>query len=69
MKLQADAKSWDFSWLPPGGSERAGLKDDVIPVGATTFMDIAIAMPSGSRSRLERVIWNGRTFNVYPDRT
>ena len=31
-------------------------------------MVIAIWTPSGLEVKTERVTWNGRTFNVYPDR-
>jgi len=33
-----------------------------------TIHGTAIGTRSGSRSRRKRVTWNGRTFNVYPDR-
>ncbi len=70
MKLRADGKVWDLTLAPPARTERAGLKEGAIPVGATITVH-------GHRNRdakrfeikTERVIWNGRTFNVYPDRT
>ena len=70
MKVKADGKVWDITLAPPARTERAGLKEGVIPVGATVTIH-------GHRNRdakrfeikTERVIWNGRTFNVYPDRT
>ena len=70
MKLRADGKVWDLTLAPPARTERAGLKEGTIPVGATITVH-------GHRNRdanrfeikTERVIWNGRTFNVYPDRT
>jgi len=70
MKVRADGKVWDITLAPPARTERAGLKEGIIPVGATVTIH-------GHRNRdakrleikTERVIWNGRTFNVYPDRT
>ena|SRR5258708_7895038 len=69
MKLRADGKVWDLTLAPPARTERAGLKEGIIPVGATVTIH-------GHRNRdanrlevkTERVTWNGRTFNVYPDR-
>ena len=62
-------KSGISHWLRRSRTERAGLKEGIIPVGATVTIH-------GHRNRdanrfevkTERVIWNGRTFNVYPDR-
>jgi len=70
MKVRADGKVWDITLAPPARTERAGLKEGIIPVGATVTIH-------GHRNRDakrfeikgERVTWNGRTFNVYPDRT
>ena len=70
MKVKAEGKVWDITLAPPARTERAGLKEGIIPVGATVTIH-------GHRNRdakrleikTERVIWNGRTFNVYPDRT
>jgi hypothetical protein len=70
MKVRADGKVWDITLAPPARTERAGLKEGTIPVGATVTIH-------GHRNRDakrfeikgERVTWNGRMFNVYPDRT
>jgi hypothetical protein len=69
MQIRADGKIWDLTLAPPARTQRAGLKEGIIPVGATVTIH-------GHRNRdanrmevkTERVIWNGRTFNVYPDR-
>jgi hypothetical protein len=69
MKVRADGKVWDITLAPPARTDRAGLKEGIIPVGATVTVH-------GHRNRdvkrleikTERVTWNGRTFNVYPDR-
>lgn len=70
MRIRAEGQVWDITLAPAARTERAGLKEGVIPVGATVTVH-------GHRNRdskryeikTERVTWNGRTFNVYPDRT
>jgi hypothetical protein len=70
MRIKADGQVWDVVLSPSTRTERAGLKENVIPLGAQVKV-------SGHRHRdpkkfeikTERVTWNGRTFNVYPDRT
>jgi len=69
MKIRADGKLWDLTLAPPARTQAAGLKEGIIPVGATVTIH-------GHRNRdanrfevkTERVTWNGQTFNVYPDR-
>lgn len=66
-----DAKGqvWDLTLAPPARTERAGLKADTIPVGATVTI-------TGKRSsdmkrfevKTERVTYKGKNFDVYPDR-
>jgi hypothetical protein len=71
MQIRAsDGQVWDLTLAPPARTERAGLKEGIIPAGATVTIH-------GHRNRdlkkfevkTERVTWNGKTFNVYPDRT
>jgi hypothetical protein len=69
MKIRAEGQVWDITLAPAARTERAGLKAGVIPMGAQVTIH-------GHRNRdakryeikTERVTWNGRTFNVYPDR-
>jgi hypothetical protein len=69
MKIRSEDKVWDITLAPPAATSRAGLKEGIIPVGATVTIH-------GHRNRDmnrfevkgERVTWNSRTFNVYPDR-
>jgi hypothetical protein len=69
MQIRAEGKVWDITLAPPARTQRAGLKEGIIPVGATVTIH-------GHRNRdmsrfevkTERVTWNGQTFNVYPDR-
>jgi hypothetical protein len=66
----AEGKVWDVTLAPGPRTERAGLKPGIIPVGAKVTV-------SGHRNRdnkrheikTERVTYNGRTFNVYPERS
>ena len=71
MKVRAsDGQIWDLTLAPPARTERAGLKPGVIPTGATvTVHGHRNRDPKRFEIKTERVIWNGRTFNVYPDRT
>jgi hypothetical protein len=65
-----DGQVWDITLAPPPRTDRAGLKENSIPLGATV-------MVHGHRNstktkfeiKTERVTWEGKTFNVYPDRT
>ena len=69
MKILAKGQVWDVTLAPPARTDQAGLKEGIIPVGATVTVH-------GHRNRdskrleikTERVTWNGRTFAVYPDR-
>ena len=70
MKIRAQDKIWDITLAPPAATERAGLKEGIIPVGATVMIHgHRNRDPKKYEVKGERVTWNGRTFNVYPDRT
>ena len=65
----ADGKVWDVVLAPGTRTQRTGLKEGVIPLGAKVTA-------SGHRHRdakkfeikTEKLTWNGKVFNVYPDR-
>ncbi len=69
MKVRADGHLWDVVLAPPNRTEKAGLKDGMIPVGQTVTVH-------GNRHRdankfeikTSRLTWNGHVYNVYPDR-
>ena len=69
MQVRSDGRLWNLTLAPPARTESAGLKEGIIPVGATVTIH-------GHRNRdankfevkTERVTWNGHTYNVYPDR-
>lgn len=70
MKIRANDQVWDATLAPPARTERAGLKEGIIPVGATvTLHGHRNQDPKKFEIKTERVTWNGKTFNVYPDRT
>src|SRR6266540_2227083 len=69
MQIRAEGKVWDLTLAPPARTERAGLTEKVIPVGATvTVHGHRNSDPKKFEIKTERVTWNGKTFNVYPDR-
>lgn len=69
FQIRAEGKVWEITLAPPARTERAGLKEDTIPVGAEVTV-------SGHRSadttrfeiKTERVTYQGKLYNVYPDR-
>jgi hypothetical protein len=69
MKILSDGKVWDLTLAPPARTAQAGLKEGVIPVGAmVTIHGHRNRDPKKLEVKTERVTWNGKTFDVYPDR-
>jgi hypothetical protein len=70
MKIKVGTDVWTLTLAPPARVTAAGLKENTIPVGATVTIH-------GHRNvnqkilevKTERIVYNGKTFNVYPDRT
>jgi len=71
MKIKDDkGQVWDLTLAPPARTSEAGLKEGVIPVGATVSIHgHRNSDPKKFEVKTERVTWNNKTFNVYPDRT
>ena len=70
MKVQAEGQVWDVVLAPPARTERAGLKEGMIPVGAqVTVHGNRHRDPKKFEIKTSRLTWNGKTFNVYPDRS
>ena len=71
MKIKAaDGQVWDLTLAPPPRTSQAGLKEGIIPVGASvTIHGHRNRDPKRFEVKTERVVWKGKTFNVYPDRT
>ena len=69
MRIRSNGQVWDVTLAPGPRTVQAGLKEGMIPVGAQVTA-------KGHRSRdgkrfeikTEKLVWNGRTFNVYPNR-
>lgn len=70
MRIRAQGQVWNIVLSAGNRVAAAGLKEGMIPVGAQVTAE-------GHRHRdakvyevkTERLKWNGRTFNVYPDRS
>ena len=69
MKVLADGQVWDVVMAPPARTSAAGLKEGMIPVGAKVMLHGHRHMTAGKYEiKTERLTWNNRVFNVYPDR-
>jgi hypothetical protein len=69
MKLRAEGQVWDLTLAPPARTSAAGLKENTIPVGATVKVHgHRNSDPKRFEIKTERITWNGKTFDVYPDR-
>jgi hypothetical protein len=65
----ADGKVWDVVLAPGGRTQSAGLKEGIIPLGAKiTAHGHRHRDPNKYEIKTERLSWNGKVFNVYPDR-
>ena|SRR5215469_6689480 len=70
MKLRtSDGQLWELTLAPPARTAGAGLKQGVIPVGATVMIHgHRNRDPKKFEVKTERITYNDRVFNVYPDR-
>jgi hypothetical protein len=69
MKVRAQGQLWDITLAPPARTQAAGLNEKAIPVGAQVKVHgHRNSDPKRFEVKTERVTWNGKTFNVYPDR-
>lgn len=63
----ADGHVWDITLAPGPRTNRAGLKEDVIPVGAeVTVFGERNEDPDVFEAKVRRVVWEDRIFDVYP---
>lgn len=70
MKITADGQVWNLTLAPPARTKAAGLEATTIPVGATvTAHGHRHANAKIFEVKTERITYNGKTYNVYPDRT
>ena len=70
MRIQdADGQIWDITLAPPARTDRAGLKEGMIPVGAeVTVSGHRNSDPNRREIKTERVTWNGTNYDVYANR-
>lgn len=69
VSLNVDGASWTVEVGQPWRNEMAGLSDDLLTVG--TLMTVhghRSADPSERLVKAERVVIEGRDYNLYPDR-
>lgn len=68
-QIKAGDDLWDIVLAPSSRTASAGLTEDVIPVGDTvTASGHRHLDESTLEIKTERLTWNGKVFNVYPDR-
>ena len=70
MKVKdAQGNVWDITMAPPFRTQQAGLKDGTIPLGSTvTIHGHRNKEAKKFEIKTERVTFNGKVYNVYPDR-
>ncbi len=67
-----DAKGqvWDVTLAPPSRTQNAGLMPGIIPVGGkVTIVGNRNSDPKKFEMKTVRVTYDGKNFDVYPDRT
>jgi Family of unknown function (DUF6152) len=68
-RVRVDEDVWDVVFAPSARTARAGLTEDVIPVGDTVTASGHRHRDSATREiKAERLTWKGTVFNVYPER-
>lgn len=69
MKVNVGGQVWDITLGPARRTSNAGLKEGIIPVGATVTVKGHRSKTAGRyEMKTEFVTWNNRTFAIYPDR-
>lgn len=67
--VDEDGQLWDVTLAPPARTKRAGLTEDAIPVGAkVTIRGNRNSDPKRFEMKTVRVTYDGKNFDVYPDR-
>lgn len=63
----AEGNLWDITLAPGPRTHRAGLREDIIPVGATvTVYGERNEDPEVYEAKVRRVVWGDEVFDVYP---
>jgi hypothetical protein len=66
----AEGQVWDLTLAPPPRTSAAGLAESTIPVGAAvTIGGHRNSDPNRFEVKTERVTYDGKLYNVYPNRT
>jgi hypothetical protein len=66
----AQGQVWDLTLAPPPRTSAAGLAETTIPVGAeVTIGGHRSSDPKRFEVKTERVTYDGKLYNVYPNRT
>lgn len=69
MKIKVDGQIWDVTLAPPPRVKGAGLTSTTIPLGAkVTIHGHRHLDPKRFEVKTERVMYDGKLYNVYPDR-
>jgi hypothetical protein len=69
LTLDVGGESWTVEVGQPWRNERAGLKDEMLSPGVElTAQGHRSADPKDKRLKAERIIIDGRRYNLYPDR-
>ena len=69
FKIKVDEQVWDITLAPPPRTSSAGLNATAIPVGSkVTIHGHRHKDQKRFEVKTERVTFNGRLYNVYPDR-
>ena len=70
MKIKVEGQVWALTLAPPNQTVKSGLREAKIPVGAAiTAHGHRSVDPKNFEIKTERITFNGKTYNVYPDRT
>jgi hypothetical protein len=69
MKIKVDGQVWDITLAPSPRTAAAGLQADTLPLGAKiTIQGHRNLDMKKFEVKTERVTYNGKLYNVYPDR-
>ena len=69
MKVDVEGKVWDITLAPPFRTNRAGLKENTIPVGSTvTVRGNKNRDPGRLEMKTIMVQYGDKKYDVYPER-
>ncbi len=69
LTIEAEDAIWTVELAPPGRTRAAGLDENAVKVGdEATAIGNRSKNPDEKRMKAVRIIVNGKTYDVYPDR-